>query len=306
LFGNNRISAALFLGFFCFHCYALQKVFGDSSNQALPGSQKEHRSPILSGALSAIVPGGGQIYNRRYIKAGAFVALEAIFGSVANFWYQTSQFRESNSDEYSLAVAYSTNWNDSMMMREKARMLKFDALSARYSMYNALSWMIGGYIYNIFDAVGASGYFDSDTEKSPVRAAWLSAIPGLGLGQLYNGSVSKAGMIMMVQASLGVKAVNEHRLMNRAQYHFEKALTVKDSAGATPVADEYNQDWESRRSTAFRNRNQYLWYSLFFYVYGILDAVVDAHLHDYQRKMRAYPDLIPEQQAFRINVDYLF
>lgn len=305
--GNFWRHETILIGILTVFLYAEKGAPGDTGSPGLPSiAPPETRNPLVSGALSAVVPGAGQVYNRRFVKAGAFIALETISASVAHFWYRTSHIRRDNADVYSLSMSLSRNWNDSMMLREEARMERFDAINARYSMYNALSWMIGGYVYNIFDAVGASRYFVSDTKKSTVKAAWLSAIPGLGLGQLYNGSVSKAGMIMMVQASLGVKAVNEHRLMNKAQYHIEKALAIKDTADGTPVADEFKQDWESRRGTAFRNRNQYLWYSLFFYVYGILDAVVDAHLHDYQRKMRAYPDLIPEQQAFRINVDYLF
>jgi hypothetical protein len=53
-------------------------------------------------------------------------------------------------------------------------------------------------------------------------------------------------------------------------------------------------DWDSRRGNARRMRNTYLWYDLLFYFYGILDAVVDAHLHDFDRKMRLEPDLSPD------------
>ena len=139
-------------------------------------------NPVITGGLSALVPGGGQIYTGHYIKAGAFIALEAITAAVANFWFRTSEFREEEADLYKLLADISLSQNDTIMNREEASLLRFDALNARYSMYHALSWMIGGYVYNIFDAIGSSRYFSSDSEKSAVKAAWLSAIPGLGLG----------------------------------------------------------------------------------------------------------------------------
>jgi len=111
---------------------------------------------------------------------------------------------------------------------------------------------------------------------------------------------------MMTQMSLGIIAINQSRLMNRAQDHYSRVFLYKDSTGATPIADKYSDDWDSKQKNAFRNRNSYLWYSLFFYLYGILDAVVDAHLHDYERKMEVYPDLVPGNGTVGLNIDYHF
>ena len=299
----------------------------DSGSGVVQTPQVKVWNPVVTGAFSAVIPGGGQFYTRHYIKAGSFLALEAITAGMANFWYRTSLYRDEEADVFkesadvyreaatiyklledsinqlgidSIAAQDYRSWASSqeaqaLESEERAALLRYDAKDARYKMYNALSWMVGGYVYNIFDGLGSSRFFFNDKQKSPTKAAWLSAIPGLGLGQLYNGSLSKAGMIMMTQVSMGVMAVNYHRLVNEAQRHY-----------STAVDTSFNQDWEWRRSTAFRNRNQWIWYSLAFYFYGILDAVVDAHLHDYNRKLRAYPDLVPELSALRINVDYRF
>jgi TM2 domain-containing membrane protein YozV len=263
-------------------------------------------NPLVTGGLSAVLPGAGQVYTGHYIKAGAFLALEAITASVASFWYRTEIERNNyaNSlERQSLQLAL--NKTDSLAGREEADLWRFDAYTARYSMYNVLAWMISGYVYNVLDAIGCSRHFVSDSEKNPARAAWLSAIPGLGLGQLYNGAPGKAGMVLMVQTALGVKAVNEHRLMRKAESHITAIQKLTDST-AIAARGEFKSDWEYRQGVAFRNRNSYLWYSLFFYVYGILDAVVDAHLHDYPKKMRAYPDLLTELSAAGITVEYNF
>jgi TM2 domain-containing membrane protein YozV len=267
----------------------------------VPSAEFKKWNPIVTGSFSAGLPGAGQFYTGHYIKSFSFVALEAITLSYARFWYLTSKERMRNAEFYEGMI----HGVDSLFNREKAALLRFDVVSARYTMYNALSWMVGGYIYNVLDAVGCARYFVSDEERSPAKAAWLAAIPGLGLGQLYNGSPSKAGMVLMTQVSLGVKVANEHRLMRLAEQGIT-ALEALDDSASTMVASEYKQDWESRRGNSFRNRNSFLWYSLFFYVYGILDAVVDAHLHDYPKKMRAYPDLLARQGAAGIKFEYMF
>jgi hypothetical protein len=48
------------------------------------------------------------------------------------------------------------------------------------------------------------------------------------------------------------------------------------------------------------------WYSLVFYIYGVLDAVVDAHLHDAPTKMKLEPDLTPGQNKVGIRLKMNF
>jgi hypothetical protein len=271
------------------------------------GSTGKVWNPAITGALSAALPGAGQIYTGHYIKAGGFLALEAVSGGMARFWYRTWQERREQGDFQRKISILATNRRDSLNSLEVAELMHFDALVARNTMYDALSWMIGGYVFNVLDAIGSSRYFINDEKKDPIKAAWLAAIPALGLGQLYNGSFSKAGMVLMTQTSLGIIAINEHRLMKASQVRLLIAKSIKDSTGSALITDRNIGDWESRQNTAFRNRNSYLWYSIFFYVYGILDAVVDAHLHDYNQKIRAWPDLMPQNGgAVRLNVDYRF
>ena len=278
----------------------------DRNKDSVMNVEADFRSPLKTGGISALIPGAGQIYTGHYIKAGAFLTLEVASALNARFWYTTMQSRKK---EMALLRMESLVTNDStqrIRADEEVFMNKFGYKRARYNMYNALAWMIGGYVYNILDAVNSTGCFKSSEKRDPLKAAWLAAIPGMGLGQFYNGEVSKAGMIMMIQASLAVIVVNEHYLMNKAQDNLNRIASMSDTTKRETITQLYQQDWESWRSNAFRNRNTYLWYSLFFYIYSICDAVVVAHLHDYQKKMRAYPDLIPTQQAFGLKVDYKF
>jgi hypothetical protein len=163
--------------------------------------------------------------------------------------------------------------------------------------------MIGGYVFNVLDAINNTDIFNNSEYKSPLIAGWLSAIPGLGLGQMYNGSLSKAGMVMMAQISLGVVAYDYHRLMKVAEKNYSN---LNETVDKTVLKDKYLNEWASKRSSAFQKRNTYLWYSIFFYLYGILDAVVDAHLHDYPEKMKISPDLVPENGGAQLNLNVKF
>jgi TM2 domain-containing membrane protein YozV len=263
-------------------------------------------SPAIALTSSIIVPGAGQVYTRHYLKAGLFLIAEA---GVGLFGYQRFIWKkevERNADSvaglsarFGSGPVVDTVMKDTsypgVTFRLEADRDRYDATATRYAIYQSISWMAGIYYYNILDAVNATGIFKNDSKKNPAMAGWLSAVPGLGLGQFYNGEISKAGMILMTQFNLGFLAYNYNRLMN------ECARYEVSFVNGTPEYSLFNSmtfhnDWESRRNEAFRNRNMYLWYSLIFYFYGVLDAVVDAHLHDAGVKMRLEPDLVPQSK----------
>jgi hypothetical protein len=125
-------------------------------------------------------------------------------------------------------------------------------------------------------------------------------------------------MIFMGQMSMGVVALNYHRLMNDAGNKYLKTKTDynlhilnasalgRDTLALSASRGRYMDSWELKRSSAFKYRNTYLWYSIFFYVYGICDAVIDAHLHDFPEKMRMYPDLVPQSDGALLNLNVKF
>jgi hypothetical protein len=113
----------------------------------------------------------------------------------------------------------------------------------------------------------------------------------------------------MGQMSLGVISANYHRLMTKAERETKK-LNDLDSLDNKMFLEMktsgYITKWENERQNAFKNRNTFLWYSIFYYMYGIFDAVVDAHLHDYPEKMKLYPDLVPSDQGVELRLNYSF
>lgn len=279
-------------------------------------------NPLWAGLGSAIIPGAGQVYTKKYFKAGTFVALEAITASVAG--YQHKNYRQAR-DSYSSMMNDLPSAGsplDSAFLREDALLKYGEARESKITMYNTLSWMVGGYVFNVLDAVNSSNFFKNTETKNPHVAGWLAAIPGLGLGHIYNGSYSKAGLVIMTQISLGVVAYNKHKLMREAEDQISRFIkmgkqlnqeneTSQPDSGTKIIIENvlkenYRDEWESRQNSAFRSRNSYLWYSLFFYLYGIVDVVVDAHLHDYKEKMKLYPDLMPTDDGIHLQINYNF
>jgi hypothetical protein len=251
-----------------------------------------HFNPIVSGTASMVLPGAGQVYTRHYVKAGFFIALEAVFLSMADFWRKNANNRFAREKEWLSLSAADTNLLESAGYREEAFWSRHQALESRFSYYNFLTWAAGGYLFNVLDAWGSSNAFKNTKVKNPGTAGLLAAIPGLGLGQWYNGSISKAGMVMMGQISLGMMAWNSQRLMSRAEDNYRRLNPAMPDSLTRLLSPEYSGSWGDARYRAFTNRNMYLWYSVFFYGYSIFDAVVDAYLHDYPEKMKIKPDLV--------------
>jgi hypothetical protein len=265
----------------------------DSSSTSLVNAGTPR--PLLIVGASALLPGAGQFYTRHYLKAGTFIALEAFTASFAATW---NQIAETRLVEYHTLLNTVTLIDSGYVLADKierAMETKHLVLNAEFKKYNAFSWIAGVYVYNLFDAFEATGLFRDTEARDPRKAFGLSAIPALGLGQVYNGSYSKAGLVMMTQVSMGIVAWNNHRLMKHAEANIER---LSDTLITLPaIKAEYLDNWDGKRRIARTNRNMYLWYSVFTYVIGMLDAVVDAHLHDYSEKMKIEPDLVPYEQG---------
>jgi hypothetical protein len=278
---------------------------GDSNAIAKKELPQVSKSYSLGIALPAslVFPGGGQIYTRHYVKAGLFIASEV---GVGLFWYQRyvqASWLRHNADSIASVAALHRNWvrasgdstasDTAFFYKLKADSADMERKELQNVVFQSLAWMAGIYYYNVLDALQCTNLFKSDTKKNPATAMWLSAIPGLGLGQIYNGELSKAGMILMVQANMAYLAINYHLIMRDCE-KYEAAIDPNNTDQYGLFTGPQRDKWEYRRTTAFRNRNTWLWYSLAFYLYGIFDAAVDAHLHDARVKMKLEPDLNPQ------------
>ncbi len=104
----------------------------------------------------------------------------------------------------------------------------------------------------------------SDSIKSPKNAALSSIIPGGG--QLYNGKNFKAGLILAGEI---LAIVNWH---NNSQLY-------------SSYDDANNVEYPLPKYRYLEKRNKYVWWVGFIYIYGLIDAIVDAHLHPFEDVM---------------------
>jgi len=104
----------------------------------------------------------------------------------------------------------------------------------------------------------------SDSIKSPKNAALSSIIPGGG--QLYNGKKFKAGLILAGEVLAIVNWYNNSQL-----------YSIYDA--------DNDAEYPLPKHRYLEKRNKSVWWIGFLYIYGLIDAVVDAHLHPFDDVM---------------------
>jgi len=102
---------------------------------------------------------------------------------------------------------------------------------------------------------------DSTSQKSPVKAA-KRALLLPGGGQFYNGQKVKG--ILLLSSGIGAGLL-----------YFDNANNYKNFNGIDA----------SKKSSYLKLRNKYGWWLGFVYIYGLLDAIVEAHLHPFKDVM---------------------
>jgi hypothetical protein len=230
---------------------------------------------------------------------GLFLTAEATAAGFAVYWLNRADVRRSNAERLrsvsDTLKRLGAAADDSALLYQAGQYsvvadeAGFEAREARHTFYNALAWAAGLHLYNALDALEAGGLTARGSEKSPTATGLLAAVPFLGLGQLYNERPAKAGMLMMTQTGLMMTAYNQHRLMSIAS---DKYNQMRDPASSQyAYRADYLNYWKSRYDKAFSARNTYLWLSLAAYLYTIFDAVVDAHLSDFNAKIDIGTDL---------------
>ncbi|MDR3013561.1 MAG: DUF5683 domain-containing protein [Chitinispirillales bacterium] len=254
-------------------------------------------------AISAFIPGGGQFYQRRYFMGGLLLAAEATTIGVSIYWWDEANWRNWEVDqlrdrseqfrvlgEESDDIATGDNsmyWSGLYTVLADRR--EFEAHQARYTAYSAITWAAGIHLFSFLNALEAGGAAPRGEVRDPTRAGLLATVPFLSLGQFYNKRPGKAGMITMAQVSLMTMAYGHQRLMGMASDRYNE---MRDTTSARhPYSAEYLGYWRHQYDRNFSQRNTYLWASLFTYLYSLFDAIVDAHLSDFDERIRIGTDL---------------
>ena len=124
----------------------------------------------------------------------------------------------------------------------------------------------------LFLTVGKSQDTTAITIKSPKKAFALSLVPGLG--QVYNGKWIKSALII--------------------------GLEVSSFMAWKLNLDRYNNydsnNYPLRKYRYLEKRNKYAWWMGIIYVYSMIDAVVDSHLHSFDHLMNKPIEIIKNSE----------
>ncbi len=236
--------------------------------------------------LSALLPGGGQIYGHHPVRGGFLIGLETLLGGLALYselvdvprWRDQAKQALDSADLYFVrqgsspdsAAAFESRRDNQIAFARTRSQLASQQEDLAHSQF---AWALGLHLYGILDAAEIA-YLSRhrDTQTRSVRRAMLSGMAFPGGGQLYNRRYGKFGMLWMTIGASAVSAYSRQQMVNL----LNDRLSVARKENATTV-DELVKD----RTLYRKRRNQYFWGMALFYVYAVLDGMVDASLADF-------------------------
>lgn len=121
----------------------------------LPLAAQKLKSPTRAALYSAVIPGGGQLYNRSYLKAGAFFALEASLAGAA-------LYHDAKADDYKDKLNATT---DATLQREY-RNLRKDQQDLRTRFFWLLGFAAAGSVLDAYVEAHLDGF---EAEKSKLH-----------------------------------------------------------------------------------------------------------------------------------------
>ncbi len=194
---------------------------------------------------------------------------------------------------------------DTVLALNDYKLAEYDNREAKYSYYNYATWFGGIYLWNLADGFGVANRFKGVKNPNPKKAAWLSAIPFTGAGQLYNGDIFKAGLVSTMELGCLFSALRYMDLMDFAEEGYRAVANDSNSVKILTDADE-RKEWQNRYEDAAKIRTRFIWYGVIFYIYGIFDAYVDAELYEFRDKfdILATYDPITEDIGFNLTIGF--
>jgi len=237
------------------------------------------RNPEKALMYSALVPGGGQIYNRQYWKAPLFAG---VFGTSLAYAITYKRSYNRYNEAYLLRFA---DPPDSLFTQYTTRDLNFLRFEEKERYNVALALTLMSYGFNMLDAYAASLSMNSEKKHPPVRAAYYSAIVP-GLGQIYNGKGHRI-KAPFIWAGLGAGgyAIYYTAVRNQAYRHAYIYQTSPDAWSSLV-------DPNSNAALLLKNRERFLnlmeisiIVTSAWYILNVLDATVYAHLYGFDLEM---------------------
>ncbi len=279
-------------------------VFSINSSAEEKPSGDSGKSPLPYLACSALLPGSGQLFAGAKLKGSALFALEAILLASAyndGIYMKNRLEPEINRLKERLIQPYATSIDS---IRSADSLLSYMSSSKYHGVITTrtIVFASGVYFTNLIDCWLTIRPQNKPNERSASSAFARSMIVP-GWGQLYNGEPVKAAMFITAISGLLSNIMGWHRLGNWHRTESSKLdnevlslskqiAALPDSAETRPTLENSRgfllsmADKELRLSTKYHSkRNENIWYALAVYLFASFDAVVDAHLAGFDRRI---------------------
>ena len=265
---------------------------------SLPVKDWQVENPPLSTTkaltLSVLLPGGGQFYGHHPVRGGFLVGLETVlFGAAFSTYFldlpkwghQTSQYLDSAdaalermADPTTATTAQTDfqKWVGLARGKSALRLRQADLANSE------IAWAMGLHFYGITDAMEiVRQSHESDPPIRKVRSAMWRGLVFPGGGQLYNGRYGKFGLLWMGLGGATLSAWSRQNVVASLNRSVATAR-LEEAQGLSSDLTELDRD----RTLYRKRRNQYYWGMTLFYIYSVLDGMVDAALSDFDRPNR--------------------
>lgn len=242
--------------------------------------------------LSALLPGAGQIYGDHAVRGGFLIGLETVLGGLALYSelsdipHWRAQARNALDSADALFIKEGRN-PDSASAYEGDRLGQLDFARKRSQLASQqadlanseFAWALGLHLYGILDAAEIA-YLSRhrDTQTRSVRRAMSYGLLFPGGGQLYNHRYGKFGMLWM---AIGASVVSAYSRQEMVSLLNQRLRIARDEHRAADITE-----MEKDRTLYRKRRNQYFWGMGLFYVYAVMDGMVDASLADFDAPSR--------------------
>ncbi len=250
--------------------------------------------------LSALLPGGGQFYGEHPVRGSFLVGLETLLGGLAIYsdLVDVPHWRNQAKDALDSADALfikQSRMPDSAagLGVQRSNQIQFarkrsQLASQQEDLANSqIAWALGLHLYGVLDAAEIA-YLSRhrDTETRSVRRAMTYGMLFPGGGQLYNRRYGKFGMLWMTLGASVVSAYSRQEMVNLLNHRLRVARDEHDADGISQL--------DKDRTLYRKRRNQYFWGMGLFYVYSVLDGMVDASLSDFDSPQKFAVSAGPE------------
>ncbi len=239
---------------------------------------------------SALLPGGGQFYGHHPVRGSFLVGMETLLAGLAissqfvdvPHWRKQARGALDSADALFLEEGLTPEKAPDLEKRRLEEVgfarKRTQLASQQEDLANSeFAWAAGLHLYGVLDAMEIA-YLSKHPDLHPrsIRGAMYRGMLFPGGGQLYNRRYGKFGMLWM---TLGASAVSAYSRQEMVSLLNKRLLVARAEApnGLSTTVTELEKD----RTLYRKRRNQYFWGMGLFYVYAVLDGMVDASLSDF-------------------------